>query len=175
MTELRIVAERSDKDIARHNAAADMSWPLRVLAANLLRIIRGAGKPDELEGQCENALAAMQAYLGATGNFPRHDIAEPLRMSTRRSRAIGAGRATEADIERWNANGENAREDALETICRGALQMVASGLVGQLPQENAGESEIYRGLVVIEELREANRRAAVEAARVPRRTRRKSQ
>jgi hypothetical protein len=174
MADLQLVSERSAKEVECHNAAADMSWPLRVLAANLLRIIRGAGKPDELEGQCENALAAMQAYLGATGSFPSPHIAHLLRMSTRRTRAIGAGRATEADIERWNANGENAREDALETICRGALQMVASGLVGQLPQENAGESEIYRGLVVIEELREANRRAAADAARVPRRARRKS-
>jgi hypothetical protein len=40
-----IVSENSEADIARHSALARVEWRLRELAANLLRIIRGAGKP----------------------------------------------------------------------------------------------------------------------------------
>jgi hypothetical protein len=55
---MRIVSEKSEAQIARHQAeiARDRamnkaSWALRELTANLLRVTRGAGKPYEIGRQ----------------------------------------------------------------------------------------------------------------------------
>lgn len=48
---MRIVSENSNEDLAARQVLAAVRWDLRQLAANLLRVIRGAGKPHLLAQQ----------------------------------------------------------------------------------------------------------------------------
>ena len=52
---------------------------------------------------------------------------------------------------------ELAEYHAKQAIIRGALQIVASRLVGQLTQERAGDHEMYRGLNRMEEIQAASK------------------
>lgn len=53
------------------------------------------------------------------------------------------------------------------TFC-GALQVIASRMIGQKTQESAGDSEFHRGLRELEEVREGRRRRALEEMRASR-------
>jgi hypothetical protein len=70
MADLRIAAENSDAGIKKRRALQDLSWPLRELAANLIRIVRGAGKSHELLDQMTRVMKAMQEYCEAVGAWP---------------------------------------------------------------------------------------------------------
>lgn len=50
------------------------------------------------------------------------------------------------------------------TFC-GALQIIASRMIGLKTQESAGDSEFHRGLRELEEVREVRRRRALEEMR----------
>jgi hypothetical protein len=69
MADIRIVSEQSEAEIERKPAEGELDWRLRELAANVLRIVRGAGKPYEL-------LRQMQAVIDASVKFQK---APPLR------------------------------------------------------------------------------------------------
>jgi hypothetical protein len=131
----RLISENSQAQIDKERAAAQVSWPLRDLAANLLRIIRGAGKPEEIIRQIDELIRALVAYKDATGQSPPpHELASML------------------DIDRlkdWTANLRDAhlqRHYAEEQIIRGALQQAASRLLNQAPQTSAGEQEMHVGI-----------------------------
>jgi len=65
---MRVVSENSETDIARSRALIDVECALRELAANTLRVIRGAGEPDELGEQMIKVLDAMFAHRDAAGH-----------------------------------------------------------------------------------------------------------
>jgi hypothetical protein len=69
---MEVVSENSEAELARRrredevaDALEQLGGRLRTLATNLLRIIRGAGKPSEIVFQ------AMTAYHEAAGRWPR--------------------------------------------------------------------------------------------------------
>ncbi len=142
-----LVSENSQAQIDKERAAAEVSWPLRDLAANLLRIIRGAGKPEEIIRQINELVRALAAYKDATGQWPPpHELASML------------------DIDRpkdWTATLRDAylqRHYAAEQIIRGALQQAASRLLGQTPQASSGEHEMYEGIRELEKAHSEIRR-----------------
>lgn len=49
-------------------------------------------------------------------------------------------------------------ESGIDDMMRGGLQYAASTLLGQGTQARAGQAEMFRGLTVIEAIREGNRR-----------------
>lgn len=139
---MHIVSENTPDELRRNFAQGDVDAALRQLAANLMRVARGAGRPWELGPQAQLVVETMLAYREAVGCFPASE-AIAAAISLRNSQAL---------IERV---GEIARDEleAQQDIIHGALQIGASRLLGQMPQETMGRAEMMRG---IRDLREAN-------------------
>jgi hypothetical protein len=107
--------------VARHCAMNKVNRALRELTANLLRItvarasrMRSCGKPTPF-------IEAMVDYRDAAGHFPSDELAD----------ALSAERGREF-VERLSDEGL--------AVIRGALQIVASRVVGQLTQERGRRS-----------------------------------
>ncbi len=122
---------------------------IRQAAANMLRIIRGAGKPYALLEQMSDVVAAAVKIWGVTGQLPT-DILETVLRRESKTEAIWekrrAGKIDDASIERWHEDGSFGQLEAEDSIKAGVLQIIASQFVGQKPQERAGESEMRNGI-----------------------------
>jgi hypothetical protein len=76
---MRVVSSQSEEKVRRKRARDDLVWPLRSLTANLLRIIRGSGKPHLLMKQMDACLNALGAFVEAHGSAPSaHEISKIL-------------------------------------------------------------------------------------------------
>src|SRR6185312_10180354 len=139
---LRLVAKNTEADLAWNRASEHVYWALRDITANLLRVVRGAGKPYEIVRQTSALVEALVAYQKAVGHWPpSHELAGMLSF--------------ERD-EQWQSRVSGsalARIYAQERVVRGALQIVASRLIGQTTQERAGDSEMYDGIRDLEAAR----------------------
>lgn len=143
---LRVVAETSEQEIKQQRAAARLKGPLRDLAANLLRIARGAGKPDLLQDQMARAFTAIDDYRSAVGYAPSDgEFHEALRFET-----DSAGDQLDHGMKRMRS---------------GALRSVASMLLGQSLQASHGDNEMWDAFYAIERHREEMRQERVRAAR----------
>ncbi|ACL57449.1 hypothetical protein [Methylobacterium nodulans] len=141
MTELRLVAEQSERDIALRHATERLGGCLREMLANLLRIQRGAGKPEELGNTVVECAQAFDAYLDLTGGRPGRDVVD-------------------AALNIWRSeSGADEFDRARDQSVRGAMQIIASRLLGQLTQERHGQHEFHRGLERMEAVRARNRAA----------------
>ncbi len=125
-----------------------MGWALREMTANLLRVVRGAGKPYEIGRQAQALVDEFGKYYAVAGRFP---------PSEELSRFLDVSR----DEEILAQCSEESRERAYaeERIFRGVLQVVASRLVDQRTQESAGRDEMSQGIRDLKEARERLRRA----------------
>jgi hypothetical protein len=123
---------------------------LHETAANMLRIIRGAGKPYELITQFNEAVKAAIKFKDAFGHWPpSHVLGEMLGMHDdvhAMDEKQSAGRFTKEDMDRWYEDGTMDRKYAEHSIKAGVLQIIASQFVGQTLQERAGESELSGGI-----------------------------
>ncbi len=150
---LRVVSSQSPDELERRRADAEISIPFRTLAANLLRVVRGAGRPEALGVQMTACLQALERYREAHGAYPKPKV---LRQALN---------PEEADFDRGNwvqlkdeealkwlsMSGEPEKFEAERMLLRGALQMCASRLVGQHTQEIIGEHELYSGVHLMKE------------------------
>ncbi|KRA80308.1 hypothetical protein [Altererythrobacter sp. Root672] len=117
-----------------------LRWHLRELAANLMRITRGAGKPHEVGSQVVEVLQVLNDYREVVGAYPT-------------AWEIQNALALDDSTLRWG------RWDyAMHGMVKGGLQMAASELLGQRTQISRGERELLDGLDVIERIRDENRR-----------------
>ena len=131
---LRLVSARSDAEVAAEEARRELYETLRSFAANLLRIMRGAGKPDQVAGQCVDLLDALERHRAAQGRMPdAAELIDALALPRRRL----FRRTLPRDMRRIF--------DAEQKLLRGALQVAASQLLGQSAQEATGESEVREG------------------------------
>jgi hypothetical protein len=160
---LRVVAENSSAALAEKAPNDRLTWALRDLAANLLRIIRGAGRPPTLVANMDAVIRGIEDYRETTGHWPWPE-------------EYSAALSIDRDDE-WRRGLKGFERDSFyaeERIIRGALQQAASRLVGQKTQERMGESEMYDGIHDLEKAREEMRKereAAYKAARAPKRGR----
>jgi hypothetical protein len=154
---MRIVSEKSEADVAHHHALERVERRLRELAANLLRIIRGAGKPYEMILQMVELVEAIQAYQAVVGRAPWEEF----------NRALDVSRDIK-DMQHWNAE-DRHRDDAEHQIIQGVLQVVASRLVRQLNQETIGQGEMSAGLRAFESYRAKARKVRLKGQRERRR------
>ena len=67
---LRLTVENSQKDIDQDRANMELRRPLRELAANILRVVRGAGNSYEIAGQCVAVIEAFHRYREKVGHWP---------------------------------------------------------------------------------------------------------
>ena len=140
---MKIVSEMSDSELAEARALKLIRGPLRKLACNIIRVVRGAGKAWEIAAQAVAVLESFEEYRSIVGHYPSdYEIREALLV---REEPPSGPRDREI---RWSY--------AIEDIIAGSLQMAASRLAGQPTQERAGESEMFKGFYEIEKIREEN-------------------
>lgn len=145
---VRLVSENTDKELAIARALGEVDRALAVLAANILRVVRGAGRPYELGEQAAAFLKALDAHWEAAGCGVSSDVlAEALSHPEPRHLI---GKFSDDEVELKYAEHE---------IVRGALQIVASALLEQRTQETAGRSELNEGVREMARVREARRKS----------------
>jgi hypothetical protein len=149
--------EERDLEHRREWTKREFSWAVRDAAANLLRIIRGAGKPHELLAQMKKTIDAAIAFQEAYNYWPFDEIANDLRLENEKEKFLErerSGTLDKASIERWRDDGTFDQMGVEHTIFRGTLQIIASRLIGQATQESAGDSEFHDGLRGMERIRD---------------------
>lgn len=154
---IRVVSSQSEQEVKRREALAALKWPLREVAANLMRIAKGGGRPEALLQQFEDCSKALRGYAEEHGLLPDArqvqqildcDIAlDEFRPWVRQQQSDVAGLHRDADT------GEDDRGEAMGLIRRGALQCVASMLLDQLSQQRMGEKDIGAGIRLLGEAR----------------------
>lgn len=156
---LHIAAEQNEaslkqqEEARRHAiAASDVRWALIELAANIMRVARGAGRSPDIGPQCVGVIESFEAYRQVVGMWPS-------------SYEISAALAWMPDHEERGRLNWSEREYNVADIVGGSLQIAASSLLHQLTQKAAGSSQMYRGLNEIYEQRRqaAEERSAAEA------------
>ena len=155
----------------------DLSWAFRELTANVLRIVRGAGKPHALLEQMEKVLSVSLKYRDLHGYWPYDLAAKSMRCDDEYNETIERARAGEIDqqsVDRWREDGTFERMHAEHTICRGALQTIASTLIGQTTQRASGNHELYEGVRELNRVRGEQNRKYAEEVRASRLAERKA-
>jgi hypothetical protein len=161
--DLRIVATNTSAAIEKNEATKRLTWALRELTANLLRIVRGAGKPYSLGADLQALINAFHEYRETTGHWPFSDD-----ISAALSIDLGD------EWRRMLKGAELSQFYACEHIIRGALQQAASRLVEQKTQERMGETEMLDGVRAFEDAHKEMRKeweAVHKPARTPKRGR----
>ena len=125
------------------------------LAANIIRVARGAGKPHEIILQCNEVVKTAIDFRDKTGDMPaNYSVSNTLRL---REEEL-------TEYESFNSQ----RRLAMEQMMSGALQVAASRMLGQRLQVDQGEKEMqsaYRDLENLYEERRKQREAELRAAR----------
>jgi hypothetical protein len=67
---MRVISSQSEAEIRRRETRERLTYPLRELTANLLRITRGAGKSYLLGNQLADCIQAFKDYIDAHGALP---------------------------------------------------------------------------------------------------------
>jgi len=130
---LRLASEQSDQELAQKREAEAVARTLRRLAANIIRITRGAGKPYDLTDDCISFIKAIEGYVDRTQQSPPfYDFQAMLSIK----------RAFSFELN----NEEFEMECARDQMVRGSLQITASRLLKQNTQESAGSSELMGGV-----------------------------
>jgi hypothetical protein len=153
---IRTVGEPSAEAMSREAALDGLYYPLQELAANLLRTVRGAGKPHELGGNLMACIHAFEAYKEANGYWPSAELLASILKFDSGIEEL-QGRSSKEDFDRWEQVGLLDRMQAEYEVCRGALQIVASRILGQRTQESAGSSELSEGIRSLESARNRRR------------------
>lgn len=108
------------------------------MTANLLRVARGAGRPELIVAQVTALVELFAAYRDATeGDLKPSDITEALRLE----------HIIEDEDELWPVWDRAVRE-----MVNGALQVAAAELLGQQAQAATGRRELFAGYRHIEKL-----------------------
>jgi hypothetical protein len=165
-TRLRLASERSEVEIAAERgrqdaerAAEALNDAVRELAANVLRVIAGAGKNHTL---IEQTIALLEAYrelqpYAGTVAYPYSPIvpmAEGLTdLDWRKKNPAYADSITEEDLRRWREDGTEDLRLAEEAAVRAALRLVAARLARQPTQETMSDHQFKEALLDFERAR----------------------
>ena len=111
---------------------------LRGLTANLMRIARGAGRPELVFEQAAALVVLFDAHRELAGEpLPADSVAGALRLAE----ITEEGEAPWADWDR-----------AVRAMVQGSLQVAAAELMAQHAQASAGRKELFAGYRNIEKL-----------------------
>ena len=125
---------------------------LRGLAANLISVSRGAGKPWALCSEVDAVARDLETYRRVIGGYP-----SPEELST----MVRLGDAPRKPTPRSTDEMDWAL--SLSAAVRGGLRIAAARLLDLPTEEVAGETELYHGINGMEALRIAR-----NAGRLPR-------
>ena len=107
----------------------EVAWALRALAANILRVVRGAGEPQAILRHYAALVEALERYHDTKGVLP--DTA-----------FIHEALSVRQDYEGEDAMGRKA----IDLMIQGGLQIAASRLMKQPLQIAQGEAEMLAGI-----------------------------
>ncbi|MEO6013919.1 MAG: hypothetical protein ABIQ30_10095 [Devosia sp.] len=140
---LRLVVENDEID----DNGRDQRWaedglggPLRTLAANLMRIVRGAGHPERLMDQIAALREAFDHYRAAFGHWPPPDVIHnALIIDHEPTSRESLGDEERDELRRLS----DWREQSASEVQRASLQIIASMLLDQKPQLRSGEHDFW--------------------------------
>lgn len=171
---LRVVSSQTSTQIERNYAEGELEFPFRNLAANIIRVVRGAGRPEDMIAQMLACLDAAEAYRKLTGHYPKAKIYRRFLNLAEFyfDPTTWADEKEKEAILQLSMSGYPEKIEAERMIHRGALQVAASRLLGQHTQEVAGDHEMYMGAHLLKDsLAVQNvywrRRMAAEKSRPP--------
>lgn len=122
-----------DQSVLGHKQARrDIEWPLRNLAANIMRISRGAGAPYDIGRQCEDVVEAFLAYWNRCGVWPSSEEVSQI-LSFRESPPPCD---PVFDLER-----------AIDVVTKGALRFAAGRLVDRECRQTMARRNSWKGLI----------------------------
>ncbi|WP_324134766.1 hypothetical protein [Bosea sp. (in: a-proteobacteria)] len=155
---MRIVSDNSPEDLRRRAAERQLGFAVRALAVNMLRIMRGAGKPYRFAHELADCSKALREYLDAFEHNSPSDLIERV-LNPEKSWPDG-----EDDSDRYHdAWRSNPREDeaimlrkqnARRAMRLAALRITASMLAGQRLQTAHGEKDLREAISRHEQLTE---------------------
>ena len=127
---------RSD---SREEALNQVGHSLRALAANLVCIVRGTGKPLELGRDVDAFTAALGAFEGTTGDHPKAwEFAEMLRVDLE---AKGSTPTSEEEM---------AVQYALHAIVQASLQLATARLLRKETEAAEAYENLHKALCGLE-------------------------
>jgi hypothetical protein len=130
---------RAEPD-ARQQALNEVGDALRALAANLIGIVRGAGKPLELSRDVDAFTAALAAFEGTMGEHPKaFELARLLRVDLEPQGQTPATADEMAELY--------ARHDVIQA----SLQLAAARLLKQEAGAEEALAELHKALAGLEE------------------------
>jgi hypothetical protein len=155
---VRIVSSQSEEEVSRLKAADELKRSLRILAANILRIVRGSGSPDDLSvWQIADCAEAFQSYLSVVGRYPDgHEIRNILdcELAQHEYRPWIQENSLQESVEVDDYKALNIlKNEAMIKIRQGALQVAASMLLDQMTQQNKGRQEIHEAIRALNKFR----------------------
>jgi hypothetical protein len=148
---VEIVVNNSQRDIERERHTGHIQAAYNRLAANLLRVLRGAGDIGGVLHYAADYVAACERAREA-GQYP-----VSIQYSIPAAWDIIHSIGTEDDQTRWMQDGTYEKEVAVHTIISGALQRVASELLDQKSQIARGKQEMNEDIRAYETWQENNR------------------
>jgi hypothetical protein len=128
------------KPNTRREALNQLGDTLRALAANLIGIVRGGGKPLELSRDVDALTAALGAFEGTMGDQPKaFELADMLRVE------LDPKHSTPTSEE------DMAERYAQHAIVQASLQLAAARLLRQEAGAVDAYSDLHKALVGLEE------------------------
>jgi hypothetical protein len=151
---MEVVSNQSDEDMAKMRASRAVERASRELAVNVLRVVRGAGKPEDMLSLISSYAKASQEFWDTHRYWPFEETREAISYHGE-------------DGTDWSKHEDHEynRKCAIDDIIGGALQMAASRLAGQGTQERAGERQLIEGVKALERAHEEGRVAYAKAYR----------
>jgi hypothetical protein len=149
--------EKARQDFEREYATDKLSWATRDLAANLIRILAGAGKSYELLSQVNGLVEAINAWIKVGGHATSADVAMEralrdaaestlARLQERMYDPETRDRMPDEERDSLYDSGSFDIEGGKDDIVQGALRMMASRIIGQNTQERNAEHRIFQGI-----------------------------
>jgi hypothetical protein len=132
----------------RQQGLNEVGVALRTLAANLIDIVRGAGKPLQLSRHVDSFVAALGDFERSMGHPKAWEFAEMLRVDIEPK-----GPAPKSEEEMAELYVQHA-------IVQASLQLATARLLGQEAEAAEVHAELHRALSGLEETKRkiANRR-----------------
>lgn len=141
---VRLVVENSEKDLAKARALERVEAAFLEHTANLLRVVRGAGKPYLIGRQASELIKAMQDHWDAANCYPSSgELSDMLELRYRFED---------------QARDDDMFERAEHQVVRASLQIAASRLAEQHMHETRGRSDMHDAMRRIEDIRAENKR-----------------
>lgn len=149
---MKLVSSQSQDDIRRATSLERIKVRLRGMLANMLRVQRGAGRPYSIFNDIVDTAIALSDHYREFGDIGEAFFSNSIDLDVCFAERVGG----EERVRQINL----AKSDfdlGQDIMVRGAMQIIASQLLGQMTQESAGDKELFQGFEMVERERAKNR------------------